>query len=86
MQHIFSLIAAVGSLTVPQAAITANAPIAVSTCSVTDIYGDASTVEFGPPISYRVLRLRFLDTDDAVATQVTFDVTHRGTHTTPPRP
>jgi hypothetical protein len=82
MHTIFSIIAAVGSLAVPQTAVAANSPIAVSTCAVSDLYGGASLVEFGAPISYRALQLTFLNTDDAVATQVTFDVTHAGAHTT----
>jgi hypothetical protein len=81
MQNIFAIIAAAGALTMPQTGIATNAPVAVSTCTVSDLYNSAINAEFGPPISYRMLQLTFLNTDDAVATQVTFDVTHDGAHT-----
>jgi hypothetical protein len=80
MQHIFSIIAAASALTMPQTGIATNAPVAVSTCTVSDLYNPSSLAEFGPPIPYRMLQLTFLNTDDAVATQVTFDVTHDGAH------
>jgi hypothetical protein len=88
MQHVFSLIAAATALsaTTPgtpgSTAISASAPIAVSTCAVTDLYNYATAVEFGPPITIRSLSLTFRNTDDVVATQVAFDVVHGGDHTT----
>ncbi|HEV3086095.1 MAG TPA: hypothetical protein VGX96_02635 [Candidatus Elarobacter sp.] len=82
MQHLFSIIAAAGMLSNANVAATTNAPVAVSTCAVTDLYNPAILAEFGPPIPYKLLQLSFLNTDDTVATQVTFDVTHAGTHTT----
>ena len=57
-------------------------PIAVSTCSVSDLYNSATLSEFGPPINFRSLQLTFRNTDDVVATQVAFDVTHGGERTT----
>ena len=81
MQHLFSIIAAAGTLAMPQTGIATNAPVLVSTCSVSDLYNSASMAEFGPPISYRLLQLSFINTDDSAATQVTFDVVRDGTHT-----
>jgi hypothetical protein len=81
MQHMLSVIAAASALAMPQAGIATSAPVLVSTCSVTDLYNPAIDPEFGPSISYRLLQLTFLNTDDTVATQVTFDVVHDGTHT-----
>ena len=66
----------------PQTGIATNAPVVVNACSVSDLYNPAINPDFGPPISYRLLNLTFLNTDDAVATQVTFDITHDdGRHT-----
>jgi hypothetical protein len=81
MQPLFSVIAAAAALNMPQTGIATNAPITVSTCAVSDLLNPAVLVEYGPPISYRLLRLTFTNTDDTVATQVAFDVTHDGTHT-----
>ena len=85
MQHILSIIVAATALATPTSgtgAMAASSPIAVSTCAVTDLYNSASLVEFGTPITYRSLQLTFRNTEDAVATQVAFDVTHGGEHTT----
>jgi hypothetical protein len=82
MQHFLSVIAAVGSLAVPQSGMTNNAPIAVSTCSVSDLFNPAIAADLGPPISYRTLWVTFSNTQDGVATKVTFDVLRDGTHST----
>ena len=85
MQQFLSLIVATAALAAPAAgtgAIATSSPIAVSTCAVTDLYNSASLVEFGTPITYRSLQLTFKNTEDAVATQVAFDVTHGGERTT----
>jgi len=81
MQHIFSIIAVAGALATPQVSIATNAPVAVSTCAITDFDNFTGSGEFGPLFSSRMLELTFLNTDDAIATQVYFDVTHNGTHT-----
>jgi len=81
MHHILSVIAAASALATPQTGIATNAPVAVSTCAVTDLINPALMAEFGPPISSRMLQVSFLNTADAAATQVTFDVLHDGTHT-----
>ena len=65
----------------PQTGIATNAPVLVSTCAVSDLYNSASIAEFGPPISYRLLQLSFLNTDESAATQLTFDIVRDGTHT-----
>jgi hypothetical protein len=62
--------------------VAMSSPIAVSTCDVTDLYNTASLVEFGSPINFRSLRLTFRNADDAVATEVAFDVRHGGERTT----
>jgi hypothetical protein len=59
----------------------ANPPVVVSTCAVTDLYDSAISPELGPPIAYRMLQLTFTNTDESIATQVSFDVVHRGAHT-----
>jgi hypothetical protein len=81
MQQLLSIIAAAGALAMPQAGISTSAPVLVSTCSVSDLYDSAGMAEFGTPITLRLLRLSFLNTDDTAATQVTFDIAHDGTHT-----
>jgi len=63
-------------------ALTVSSPVTVSTCAVSDLYDSATLVEFGLPVTYRSLRLTFRNTDDVVATQVAFDVTHGGERTT----
>lgn len=65
----------------PQTGIATTAPVAVNTCSVSDLLNTASLAEFGLTTSYRMLQLSFANTDDVVATQVTFDVARDGTHT-----
>jgi hypothetical protein len=85
MQQILPLIMAATALATPTSgtgAIATSAPIAVSTCAVTDLYNSASLVEFGVPINYRSLQLTFRNTEDTDATKVAFDVTHGGEHTT----
>ncbi len=82
MQHLLSVLAAASALSMPQAGIANSAPVLVSTCSVSDLYNAAVSPEFGPAISYRLLQLTFLNTDDTPATQVTFDIAHGATHTT----
>ena len=88
MQQIFSImtVATVLATTSPvnagNAGIAAASPVTVSTCAVDDLYNPALLVEFGPPINYRLLSLTFRNTDDVVATQVEFDVSHGGQHTT----
>jgi hypothetical protein len=81
MQHIISIIAAASALSVPQTGIVTNPPVAVSTCAVTDLYGPAMGAEYGSPFAHSILRLTFINTDDSVATHVTFDVKHGGAHT-----
>jgi hypothetical protein len=81
MQHIISIIAAASALTVPQTSIVTKPPVAVSTCTVSDLYGPAMGAEFGSAFAHSLLQLTFVNTDDAVATQVTFDVKHDGAHT-----
>jgi hypothetical protein len=85
MQHLLSIVAAASALatTAPTTgAIATNAPVAVSTCAISDMYDSAVMVAFGTPIAFRLLQLSFRNTDDAVATQVSFDVVHGGGHTT----
>ncbi len=85
MQPILSIIFAATTLattTSGTGGVAASAPIAVSTCTVSDLYNIPTLVEFGAPIAYRSLLLTFRNTDDSVATQVAFDVTHGGEHTT----
>lgn len=81
MEHIFSVVAAVAALATPQTAIARNVPVAITTCAVSELYNSAALAEYGPPLSVRMLQLSFVNTDDAVATRVTFDVTHDGAHT-----
>jgi hypothetical protein len=78
MQPIFALIAAAGALTLPQAGFATKSPVEISTCTLSDLYNPASVAGIVPPIPIRLLQLSFLNTDDTVATQVTFDVTHDG--------
>ncbi len=79
MQQMISILAAFTSLTMPQTSMTNNAPVAVSTCAVSDLIDSPTYSESGPaPISYRVLRLTFNNTQDDVATRVTFNVQHAG--------
>jgi|ERR1700681_719111 hypothetical protein len=85
MQQILSLMVAAATFAAPASgtsAIATSSPIAVSTCAVTDLYNSASLVDFGSPITYRSLQLTFRNTEDTDATQVAFDVTHGGEHTT----
>ncbi len=82
MQHIFAIIAAAGALAMPQTDIATKAPVAVSTCTLSDLVNPAILAEYGTPIPIRLLQLTFLNTEDTVATQVTFDVTHDGEHAT----
>jgi hypothetical protein len=82
MQHILSIIAAAGALMTPQTGIATSAPITVSSCTVSDIYNAATTADLGLPFPDEVLELSFRNTDATVATQVTFDVTVDGTHST----
>jgi hypothetical protein len=82
MQHILSVIAAASALAVPQTGVATSAPVAVSTCAITDLVSPALMAEFGPPVSSRALQLSFRNGADVTATQVTFDVAHDGTHTT----
>lgn len=81
MQHVISVIAAAAALAAPQTGITVNAPVAISTCAASDLYNSALMVEFGLPPPSRMLQLSFVNTDDTIATQVTFDVTRDGAHT-----
>ena len=62
--------------------MTNNAPIAVSTCSVSDLFNPAIAADLGPPISYRTLQVTFLNTQDGVATKVVFDVLRDRAHST----
>lgn len=80
MQHVISIIAAAAALAAPQTGIAVNAPIAISTCAVSDLYNSALMSEFGLPSAPRMLQLSFVNTDDAIATRVTFDVTQNGAH------
>ena len=57
-----------------------NAPVTISTCAVAELENTAFSAEFGVPARLRMLQLSFVNTDDAVATQVTFDVTQDGAH------
>jgi hypothetical protein len=82
MLHILSIVAVAAALSAPQAGIVANAPVAVNACAVTDLVSPAWGADLAPPISSRMLQLTFTNTADAVATQVSFDVVHDGTHTT----
>jgi hypothetical protein len=81
MQHIISIIAAASALAVPQTGIVTKPPVAVSTCAVSDLYGPAMGAEYGSPFAHSILQLSFVNTDDSIATQVTFDVKHLGAHT-----
>ena len=81
MQNIIALVAVAGALTTPQTGISMAAPVTVSTCAVTDLYDSAISPEFSTGTSIRMLQLTFRNTDDAVATEVTFDVLHDGAHT-----
>jgi hypothetical protein len=80
MHQIFSIIAAAGALTVPQTGIVMNAPVTVSACTVSSLYNPATTADLGLSIPTNILALSFRNTDETVATQVTFDVAHDGTH------
>jgi hypothetical protein len=85
MQQFLSLIVAATALATPTSgtgAIATSAPVAVSTCTVTDLYNGASVADLGLPLAYRTLRVSFRNTDDTVATRVAFDVTHDGERTT----
>jgi hypothetical protein len=89
MQHLFTVIGAVAALASPQTGVAAqqtgiatHAPVAVSTCAVTDLISSASYAEFGPPFSSRTLQLSFVNTNDIAATQVTFDVVSGGARAT----
>jgi hypothetical protein len=82
MQQILSIVAAATAFaTVPAGtgAVAMHAPISVTTCAVNDLYGSTG-LDDGPPITYRLLEISFHNTDDAVATQVSFDVSHSGGH------
>ncbi|MDB5040291.1 MAG: hypothetical protein JWN27_1017 [Candidatus Eremiobacteraeota bacterium] len=81
MQHFISIIAAASALAAPQTGIVTTPPVAVSTCEVTDLYGPPMGAEFSSPFAHSILRLTFVNTDDAAATHVTFDVKHGGAHT-----
>jgi len=80
MQQIISVIAAATALAT-QTGIATTAPVAVSTCAVSELVNPAVMADLGPPITYRMLQLTFTNTADAAATQVQFDVVHDGTHT-----
>jgi hypothetical protein len=82
MHQIFSVIAAASALTMPQTSVAANAPIAVSTCTITELVSPALMAEFGATAPVRMLRLSFVNGADAAATQVAFDVVHDGMRTT----
>ena len=85
MQHFLSLVVAAAAVATPTSgtgAIAIGAPVAVSTCAVTDLYNSSSVADLGLPISYRMLRVSFRNTDDTLATRVAFDVTHDGERTT----
>lgn len=82
MQNFLSIVAAASALTMPQSGIATTAPVAVSTCTVTDPQNFASLLDFGTPIAYPMLELSFLNTDDTPATQVTFDVAAGARHGT----
>jgi hypothetical protein len=79
MQEMMSILAAVSALSMPQTSMTKNVPVAVSTCAVSDLIDSPTYGDSGPaPISYRVLLLSFSNTQDDVATRVTFNVQHAG--------
>jgi hypothetical protein len=79
MQQMISVLAAAASLAMPQTSMTNNAPVAVSTCVVSDLIDSPTFGDSGPaPISYRALLLTFSNTQDDVATRVTFNVQHAG--------
>jgi hypothetical protein len=79
MQQLLSIIGAATALaSATQTGIATNAPVSVSTCAVNDLVNPASYADLGPPISYRALRLSFVNGQDAVATQVVFDVERDG--------
>ena len=80
MQHIITVIGAAASLAMPQTSMTTNLPVAVNACAVSELLPGTSP-ELGPPVSYRMLQLTFSNARDGVATRVTFDVLHDGTHT-----
>ncbi len=82
MHQIFSVIAAASALTMPQTSVAANAPIAVSTCTITELVSHALMAEIVATVPVRMLRLSFVNGADAAATQVTFDVAHDGVRTT----
>jgi hypothetical protein len=89
MQHLITVLGAVAALASPdtggaaqQTGIATHAPVAVSTCAVTDLIGSATYAEFGPAFSSRTLQLSFANTNDTAATRVTFDVASGGAHAT----
>ena len=50
---------------------------------MSDLYNySSSSAEFGSVNAYHMLQISFLNTDEATATQVTFDVTHGGARAT----
>jgi hypothetical protein len=79
MQEMMSVLAAVSALSMPQTSMTNSTPVAVSTCAVSDLIDSPTYGDSGPaPISYRVLQLTFRNTQDELATRVTFNVQHVG--------
>ena len=75
MHQVLSIVAAaslLATVTPETGAIATKSPIVVSTCAVSSVY-DPYTMW---------LQLTFRNTDDVVATQVAFDVTHGDGHTT----
>lgn len=80
MNTLLTVIAAAGALQTssPDMALTKVAPVAVSTCSVSQLLNPAPYAEFGPGIGYYSLALTFTNTDDVDATQVAFDVRRGG--------
>lgn len=81
MQQFLSIVALTSALVAPQTGIVTNAPVTVSTCAISDLY-PAASADLGLPTPGGIFQLSFRNTDDAVATQVTFDVAHDGTHST----
>ncbi len=89
MQHLITVLGAVAALASPESGVAAqqtgivtHAPVAVSTCAVTDLISSATYAEFGPPFSSRTLQLSFVNTNEIAATRVTFDVASGGAHAT----
>jgi hypothetical protein len=82
MQQIFTVAALIASFTLPQIGMTTSSPIGVATCYTVDLLHPGAYADYQLPFPYQSLELSYRNTQDAVATRVTFDVVQAGVHTT----